>query len=273
MMKRGINQWNFPGGTTPKQALKQAKDAGFDGVEICLDNGSAATVDISKKEAKAIRAYAKRIGIEITSVASCDLWSTNLGSTNNAERKRAKTLVSKCLQVANWMGTDAILLVPGVVTAEHQADKVVENSLKSIKELIPLAEDLKVEIGVENVWNKMLHSPTEMRDFVDQCESDFVKVYFDVGNMLVMGFPEHWIRILGDRINRIHMKDFKLSVGNIEGFCQLLEGDVNFPEVMKALHEIGYDGPLTAEIIPAYTHAPKTTLTHIKSSLDAIIAM
>lgn len=271
-MKRGINQWNYPGGTTPKEALKQAKAAGFECFEICLDKGSAATVDISKKEAKSIRTYAKRIGIEITSVASCDLWNTNLGSTNNAERKRAKTLVSKCLQVANWMGTDAILLVPGVVTAEMQADQVTENSLKSIRELAPLAEDLQVAIGVENVWNKMLLTPTEMRDFVDQCESAYVKAYFDVGNMLAMGYPEHWIRILGDRICRIHVKDFKTSVGNIEGFCQLLEGDVNWPEVMKALREIGYKGPLTAEIGPC-THAPKTTLAHIKSSLDAILAM
>ena len=117
-----------------------------------------------------------------------------------------------------------------------------------MKELAPDAEAAGVVIGLENVWNKFLLSPLEMRDFLDKVGSDYVKAYFDIGNVVVNGYPEHWIRILGSRIARVHVKDFRTIVGNINGFVDLLGGDVNFPEVVKALREVGYDSYLTAEM-------------------------
>ena len=161
------------------------------------------------------------------------------------------------------MGVDAILVVPGCVNArfidgcaEMPYDVVYDRALEAMQELKKDAEEAGVVIALENVWNKFLLSPLEMRDFIDKIGSDYVKVYYDVGNTQFIGFPEHWIKILGNRIARIHMKDFKESIGNLDGFCELLEGNVNFPAVMNALREVGYDGYLTAEInyIPCETN-------------------
>ena len=134
-------------------------------------------------------------------------------------------------------------------------DVVYDRALEAMKELKADAEAAGVVIALENVWNKFLLSPLEMRNFIDAVGSDYVKVYFDVGNTQFIGFPEHWIKILGSRIARIHMKDFKEAIGNLDGFCELLQGNVNFPAVMKALREVGYDSYLTTEInyIPCET--------------------
>lgn len=124
-------------------------------------------------------------------------------------------------------------------------------------------------MGIENVWNKILLSPLEMRDFVDDIGSRYLGVNFDVGNVVLTGFPEHWIRILGRRIKRIHLKDFKWEFvpdvkklssfkgfakgqcwGTKAAFCDLGAGDVNWREVMKALKDIRYRGPVTAEMLP-----------------------
>lgn len=151
-------------------------------------------------------------------------------------------------------------------------DACWERSLAAAKRLAPIAEKHKVKIGMENVWNSFLLSPLEMKTFVDAVGSEYVGVYFDVGNVIPMGFPEHWIRILGKRICRIHIKDFRKSVGTISGFVDLLSGDVNWPEVMKALREIGYDGPLTAEM-PGYAHDREGNVWQTSNALSRIMKM
>jgi hexulose-6-phosphate isomerase len=113
-------------------------------------------------------------------------------------------------------------------------------------------------------------SPLEMRDFIDSFQSEWVGAYFDVGNVLNFGFPEQWIRILGKRIKAVHVKDFRLSAGNIHGFVNLLEGDVNWPEVSKALKEINYQGFITAEL-PAYKFHPELLIFETAKALEAII--
>ncbi|RKY67851.1 MAG: sugar phosphate isomerase/epimerase, partial [Candidatus Latescibacterota bacterium] len=139
------------------------------------------------------------------------------------------------------------------------------------RELAPVAEQLKVAVCVENVWNKFLLSPLEMRDFVDAVDSEYVGVYFDVGNVIPMGYPEHWIQILGKRIKRVHFKDFRRNVGTLDGFVDLLEGDVNWPEVMAALRRIGYNSYATAEMIPPYTHHPEALVCNTSRSMDYIL--
>ncbi len=134
-----------------------------------------------------------------------------------------------------------------------------------------MAERYRVTIGIENVWNKFLLSPLEMRDFVDKIGSRYVGCYFDVGNVLLTGYPEQWIRILGERIKRVHLKDFKISIGNINGFCNLLEGDANWKEVIKALKEIKYDSYLTAEIVPPYRQYPQALIYNISKNMDFIL--
>ena len=169
------------------------------------------------------------------------------------------------------MGTDAYLFVPGAVDVFFLPDGEVvpydvcyQRATDSIFQIAPTAEKLGVSIAVENVWNKFLLSPLEMRSFIDQFHSRNVGAYFDVGNVLLTGYPEQWIRILGSRIKRIHIKDFKRSIGTIDGFVDLLEGDVDFEAVKKALAEIGYDGFVTAEMLPFVPGRPKKTAKAMK---------
>jgi L-ribulose-5-phosphate 3-epimerase len=147
-----------------------------------------------------------------------------------------------------------------------------ERALTIYRALGPVAERHGVTLCVENVWNRFLLSPLEMRGFVDAVASPAVRVYFDVGNVVVSGFPEQWLRILGQRIGRIHLKDFRTSVGTLNGFVMLLEGDVHWAEVMTAVREIDYNGYLTAEYGP-YRHGPETLLAHLSTSMDRIIAL
>lgn len=125
---------------------------------------------------------------------------------------------------------------------------------------------------MENVWNKFLLSPVEFRDFIDEIDSDSVGAYLDVANILVFGYPEQWVRILGKRIKKVHVKDFKCSIGNIDGFTTLLAGDLNWPATMKALKEVGYQGYLVGEIIPPYRFYPERAIYDTSKSLDQIIS-
>ena len=136
-----------------------------------------------------------------------------------------------------------------------------------------LAEKVGVSIGLENVWNKFLLSPMEMRDFIDKIDSDFVGSYFDVGNVLFNGYPEHWIKILANRIKKVHFKDYRIAAGGLHGFVDLLAGDVNYPAVIDALKSVGYDGYVTAEMIPAYTHYPETIIYNTSNAMDKILGV
>ncbi|MCM8809460.1 MAG: sugar phosphate isomerase/epimerase, partial [Candidatus Omnitrophica bacterium] len=203
-------------------------------------------------------------------------WKYPLTSSEPEIRKKGEDLLAKSIKIANYLGTDAVLLVPGLVASLSGQGEIVsydiayKRSQESIKKYVELAEKNNVYICVENVWNKFLLSPLEMKRFVEEIGSEYVKVYFDIGNILIIGFPEMWIRILGKLIKRIHLKDFKLSVGNINGFCDLLEGDVNWPEVIKALKEIGYDSYLTAELGP-YKYYPETKIYNTSLAIDKIL--
>ena len=182
----------------------------------------------------------------------------------------------KMLQISSWLGADTLLVIPGAVDVFFSPsapvvpyDVVHERVRDGIGKVLSTAQKYKVAVGIENVWNSYLQSPLELRDLADSFLSQYVGVYFDVGNALRFGYPEQWITILGKRIKRVHLKDFKKAVGSAEGFVDLLEGDVDWPEVMKALKEINYEGPLTAEMIPLYAHHP---MVRIKNSSNAMIS-
>ena len=153
--------------------------------------------------------------------------------------------MTKVLQCAAALNINAILVVPGSVNEKISYDVAYYNALESCKELAPVAEELKVAIGIENVWNKLFLSPLEMRDFLDEIDSPYVGQYFDIGNVVIFGYPEQWINILGSRIKKIHLKDFKR-----EGYQWplLMEGDVNWSLVMKAIRDTGYDDFLISEV-------------------------
>ena len=274
-MKISASYWMFEGGLEAQkplaQAMTEAKDLGFDAIELCIAGEGVLTDKITKAQCQEIIALANKIGIEIASLASGDNWSISPTASDPAVRRKIIDFTKKGLQVARWLGTDAYLFVPGAVEvfflpeAEIVSyDTCYQRAKESISELVETAEKLQVSLALENVWNKFLLSPLEMRDFIDSFGSAQVGSYFDVGNVLLTGFPEQWIRILGKRIKRIHIKDFKKSVGTVEGFVDLGEGDVDFEAIKEALKEVGYDGYVTAEMIPYAPSRPQKTAQKMK---------
>ena len=277
-MKKGISIWSFAGADI-RENLRLAHDAGFDGVELSLNETGEVSLDSTKEEILAIKEYGESLGLEFYSVASGLYWTYNYTSENEENRnvKKAKEITKKQLEVASWLGCDTILVVPGAVEVAFDRGEVVEydvayeRALSALRELAPYAEKLGVAIGVENVWNEFLLSPMEMADFIDKVGSDYVGSYFDVGNVLYIGHPEHWIKILGKRIKKVHFKDYRRAAGDLYGFVDLLAGEVNWPAVMAKLRDIGYDNWVTAEMLPPYTHYPEAILYNTSTAMDYII--
>lgn len=271
-MKRAISCWAF----TPKQPLKEIFDvsvhAGFEGIELAYALDGPINPSSTRTDIRGILSLAKNSGIAISSLATGIFWSVNTISDCAEEREKAKRHVRKMLEIADMLGVSAILTVPGWAgpfeagdPAVADYDKAFARAVSDFQELGASAEKYGVNIGIENVWNKFLSSAYEMRAFIDLVGCKYVGCYFDVGNILRTGYPEQWIHMLGNRIKGIHFKDFKLSVGNLQGFVGLLEGDVNYPRVMSALKAINYDGYCVAEVFarPGYPNS-----VPIKAGID-----
>jgi len=259
-----------------KELFAEAKEHGFDGIEVVIGNAGHLTPDTTQGQCKELVKTAEKVGIRISSLGSGLGWGHPLSTTDTEARKKAIDVLKKSLRVGGWLGIDCILLVPGVVSGlgakgkEHTPyDVAYKNMQSAIRDCVSTAEKARVKIGVENVWNKVLLTPLEMRDFIDGCGSTWAAAYLDVGNMIVTGYAEDWIRILGKRVACVHFKDFKRDVGTLAGFCDLLEGDVNYPEVMKAFREIGYDGACVAE----FFGLDSAGLGKVSAAMDKILAM
>ncbi len=259
MLKKSMTLGSVPG-SSMQEKFALAAEAGLDGLELTGVETRAAAEDA--------RAAAEAAGIEIASVMASTHWKLPLSSTDEAVRVEGVRGVEGALRAADWAGTDVVLVVPGVVDDNTQYHAAMELAAKSIRELLPIAEDLGVTMALENVWNKFLLSPIEMRDFIDQFESDHVAAYFDVGNILLYGYPVHWIEVLGERIVRVHIKDFNTDT---KQFVALLTGSVDYPRVMNALRGVGYDGWLTAEL-SRYSQFPEQfvhdTARHLQWIID-----
>lgn len=272
-MKLGISDFAFPSNWSLDRIFATAAEVGFDGVELGLSENGSVSLNSTMEEMQNIRKLADKYGIKLYSLASMLAWNDSLTSDHSEEREKAKANVKKQLELAHYLGCDTVLVVPGYVGVDFipncevvAYDTVYARAVEWVNELKACAEEWKVSIGVENVWNKFLLSPLEMRDFIDKADSDYVGAYFDVGNVVYSGYPEQWIRILGNRIRKIHLKDFKRSIGTIDGFVNLLEGDVDYPAVMSALKEIHYDGWLTAE----YSFSEEEFEKGIHRTIDAM---
>lgn len=276
-MKKGINVWSFPQGTI-KENLTLAKKAGFEGVELALNGTGELSMESTEKEIKEVKKVADDLGLSLYSL-SCGLcWDYRLSDDDESNREKAKDMIKKQLDTAKILGADTVLVIPGVVNVEFSFpekkvayDVVYERAIKGINELKSYAKSLKVNMGLENVWNKFLLSPMEMRDFIDKIGSEYVGSYLDVGNTLYCGYPEDWVRILGKRIKKVHFKDYRLQAGGLHGFVDLLAGDVDYPEVVKALNEIGYDGWVSAEMIPNYKHHTDAIIYNTSYAMDRIL--
>ena len=264
-MKLSASYWMFEGGSEAElpilEAMRQAKSLGFDAIELCVFFDGVLTDKTTESECKQILEYAKQTGIEISSLASGESWGSSPTSNIPEVRSRIIEFTRRALQITSWLGSDVYLYVPGTVSAEVPYDVCHSRAVDGVDQLLSVAESTGVFIGIENVWNKFLLGPLEMRDFIDSFNSRMVVSYFDVGNVLLTGYPEHWIRILGNRIKRIHIKDFKVSVGTFDGFVDLLDGDVDFTAVKRALADVSYDGYLTAEMLPYVSGRPERTIS------------
>lgn len=276
-MKKGISIWSFTE-TDLKKCFEIAKDAGFDGVEVALDETGEISLSSSKEDILKVKEMAEKIGLELYSVACGLYWNYNYTSNKAENREKAKAITRKQIDIASWLGCDTILVVPGAVDVVFDPDSEVveydvayERTLEALRELKPYAEEKKVSIAIENVWNKFLLSPLEMRDVIDKVGSDYVGSYFDVGNVLYCGYPEHWIKILGKRIKKVHFKDYRRAVGSLDGFVDLLAGDVDYVAVKKALDSVGYDGWVSAEMIPPYKQYSETIIYNTSNAMDRIL--
>jgi hexulose-6-phosphate isomerase len=278
MLKKGLCHGGLRRDLDPREAFARAKEAGFDGIELGLSADGRTSLRAPYDEPDRAAELARSVGLELPSTMGpgfLDLFDAEPDETLPEIVARTE----RGCHAAIALGADAILQIPGYVQIMWDPKSPVipydvawERSLRIYRELARVAEKHRVYLCVENVWNKFLLSPLEMRAFVDAIGSPYVQVYFDVGNQLAVGFPEQWIRILGARVRRIHLKDFRNAVGNINGFVTLLEGNVHWSEVMKAVREVGYDGYLTAEYGP-YAHGPDVLLAHLAASMDRIIEL
>jgi L-ribulose-5-phosphate 3-epimerase len=219
-----------------------AREAGFDAIEM--------QTIARPEEAAEIREAAAKAGLRIHSVMNMDHWRLPLSSADPAVVSQSVQGMETSLRNAALWGADAVLLVPAVVDAATPYRQAYERSQRVIRDrLLPMARDLKVTIAVEEVWNKFLLSPMEFARYVDEFESPWLKAYFDVGNVVIYAFPQDWIRTLGPRIAKVHLKDFNFDRPNGRFTWKAIgEGDIDWPAVRSALNDIGYRGYVTTEV-------------------------
>jgi hexulose-6-phosphate isomerase len=216
-----------------------ARDCGFEEIEC------PTTPEPDKVEE--MLAASRKCGLRIHSVMNSEHWRSPLSSADPAVVEKSLEGMRTSLRNAKVWGADSVLLVPAVVNPETGYAQAWERSQRQIRKLIPLAQESRVVIGIENVWNKFLLSPLEMARYVDEFQSPWIRAYFDVGNVAISGYPHDWIRTLGKRIVKVHIKDFAFRK-RVAEFSALLEGEIDFKAVHAALADIGYQGTATVEL-------------------------
>lgn len=268
-MKKGINEeFGIPQEwlTDREKEFAAIAKAGFDGVELCYPR------KFTDAEIAELVALEKKYGVAVLSLVSGNLWANQLSDNDSAVREIAKQTVRDMITDAKALGADSILVVPGAVTETVSYVQAYNNAFQSLTELKDFIAENRIYVGVENVWNKFLITPFEMRDFIDKLDCPYIQSYFDGGNVLVNSWAHYWVEVLGSRIKKVHIKDFKRSIGNIEGFVDLMEGDMDWPKFMAALRAAGYDDYVTVEV-PYWRADPQKFLNDTATTLDAIFAM
>jgi len=270
-MRKGINGWCFERTMPLVEAARAAREAGFEVFEPTLEADGPLAVTTPQREIHDLGEAIRAAGLEIHALACGLTMRWPFTSPDPAIRQRAAEIVLAGLDRARWLGADVLLVVPGRLDDPADPRRPVvgyEDALwyasELLTELSHEAETRGVTVGLENTWGRFLISPVEMREFIDRIGSPWVGVYLDVGNVLAYGYPQDWIRTLAGRLCGLHAKDFKLSIGTKAGFCLPGEGDVDWPEVLAALKQVGYKGPLTCE--------GKGTPEQLAGSLDRILA-
>lgn len=253
-MISSINGWTFPADMPIAQAARAAREAGFAGFEPTLNATGELTPTTDEAACRRIGDEIRAAGLQVVSLASGLFWQTHYTHADPLVRQAAIDLTVACLDRARWLGADVLLVVPGVVRRDKEPGRLVcgyadalVRAHAALQQLMPAAERRGIVIALENVWNGFLLSPVELCELIDRLNSPWIGAYFDVGNVQKFGMPEDWIRTLGPRIARVHIKDYRVAVGTSAGFVPPGDGDADWPAILAALGQVGYDGPLTVE--------------------------
>ncbi len=247
-MKVGVSGIITPGDWTYEETLDNIKQAGYEAFEIAFrEDRDTAFSSLTDEKINDMVRMAEDREIELAAAVGSGEPRPDIMTCDENRRRESVDEIKRILETVAKFGIDTWLLVPGRVSEECPYDAAYYNAREALMDLADFAEEVGVVIGVEYVWNRFLLSPMEFDRFLSEIGSPFVGLYFDTGNMVIQSYPEQWVRIIGDGVVKVHFKDFKR-----DGYqwTPLLEGDVNFPAVMKELRAIGYDDALISEVSP-----------------------
>jgi hexulose-6-phosphate isomerase len=239
-IKKAVEFEMLPRSMSIADRFQLARDVGFEQIEC--------PTMPDEHEAEDAKKAAEKTGLRIHSVMNMAHWDYPLSSADPAVVAKSVKGMETSLRNAHFWGADTVLLVPAVVNPQTTYHDAWVRSQEQIRKLIPMAQDLKVIIGIEEVWNKFLLSPLEFARYIDEFSSPWIRAYFDVGNVVIFGYPQDWIRTLGKRIVKLHIKDFTFQKRQVAEWVPLREGEINWPEVYKALADVGYSGSATVEL-------------------------
>ncbi len=249
-MKVGITGLVTPADWTFAETLEKIKAAGYESFEIAIRDEGQITLGTAQAELRSLAQQAADTGITLES--ACPAFRNDprdLMTDDAAARAKAIDTWKRVIDMLNTMGIDTVLVVLGGLPPELFYHHAYANALQSMQQLAPHAEQAGVNLAIEYVWNKFLLSPMECARFCAEVSSPRVGFYFDPGNMAIFGWPHHWVRICGHVLKMVHMKDFTWSDQHYS-WPALLEGDVDFPAIMRELRAIGYDRSLISEVSP-----------------------
>src|ERR1700761_3782471 len=229
------------------ERFQLAKDCGFERIECPTTRDQG--------DAEKMKAASEKTGLPIHSVMNMDHWAYPFSSSDPAVVEKSLDGARVSIRNAHLWGATTVLMVPAVGNAQTTYKEAYVRSQKEIRKLIPLAEELNVTLCLEDVWNKFLLSPLEFARYIDEYQSPHIRAYFDVGNVVLYGYPQDWIRTLGKRIAKLHIKDFsfkhqKGTDNSVAAWVPLGEGDIDWPAIYAALHDVGYEGTATLELDP-----------------------
>mgnify|MGYP003685490401 FL=1 len=277
-MIKGISYLSFENGLSNNEsidsALIQTQSNGFEALELSVSNEGVINTNLSESECGAIRQKINDSGIFVDSIATGMSWGISPTSDDIEVRKNSIKLHQDAIRVASHLNCKALLFVPGVVKSPISPeivryDRALDRLREAINQMLPIAEELDVDLCMENVWNGFFYSPIELRDFVDSFESDKLGVYLDIGNLIgYQQYPPHWIELLNSRIKRVQIKDFQENfdwTGSFS-FCDLGAGDVPWKETVSALKSIQYKSTIIAEMLPW----DETILSRTSVAMDQI---
>ena len=299
-MKWGVFQGAFPIGLDIEGCFHLAKAAGFEGVELSLENTDPLIPEAVNETTEMTRSIEKSVGLDqprqgglrfqsepadlerirsqadaadlcIPSISTMQLFYYPLSSPIPVVSERAKAIVRNMILATAKLGGDVVLIAPGMVTQDISYQNTWKLSHAAIVELLPFAEAHGVCLAIENIWNKFLLSPLEFAEYIDSFDNSNVGAYFDVANVLRYGFPDQWIEVLGHRLKQIHFKDYRLDIDNVQGFTYLMQGNVPWERVIASLERVTYDGWIVVEV-PPYTTYPDQVLWNSMSALRRLFA-